>query len=56
MTPADLPPGARRPVRLSVTVPRDTYDQLSAQARLQRRSISNLAAHLLAVGIAAMLG
>lgn len=50
----DLPPAARRPVRISITVPRDTYHQLAIHAELQSRSISNLAAHLLAVGLASL--
>jgi hypothetical protein len=55
MTPADLPPGSRRPVRLSITLPLDTYDQLRGESRRQGRSLSNLAAHLLAVGLATLL-
>lgn len=54
MTPADLPPGARRPVRLSITLPRGTYDRLVRAADHQARSLSNLAAHLIDQGLDAM--
>ena len=51
MTLSDVPSGSRKPVRLSITVPHSTYCRLVQQASHQGRSLSNLAAHLLDVGL-----
>lgn len=54
MTPLNIPPAARKPVRLSITLPLATYTDLCDAAARQGRSLSNLAAHLLQVGLAGM--
>lgn len=54
MTYLDVPLSARKPVRLSITIPHATYCELNRAATQQGRSMSNLAAHLLQVGLAGM--
>ena len=42
-----LPQAARKPVRLSITIPHGLYCRIEQQASSEGRSMSNLAAYLL---------
>lgn len=48
---ATLPLAARKPVRLSITIPHGLYRRIEQQASYEGRSMSNLAAHLLEISL-----
>lgn len=48
---ATLPLAARKPVRLSITIPHGIYLRIEQQASYEGRSMSNLAAHLLEISL-----
>lgn len=48
---ATLPLAARKPVRLSITIPHGLYLRIEQQASYEGRSMSNLAAHLLEISL-----
>jgi hypothetical protein len=52
MSPCIPPPGFRRPVRVTITVPHHTHEALLTRSDIEGRSLSNLAAYLLESALA----
>ena len=49
---ASVPMGQRCPQRITITVPWQTYQRLLERSQQEGRSMSNLAAHILEIGMA----